>query len=355
MLVRIAALLSSALALVQAQTAYTFGSAVPYSLTIDGGAPFSQVISNPSASSLSVHIASMELPAGATLTIGTLDNSDKMVITGFHTDLISDFFNQKEIVIKYTAPEYHNGTVVIIDKYFAGSTKHDDLESICSLSGDLSKPAACYAASEPVKYKASQAVARLLIGGSSLCTGWLIGSEGHLMTNNHCISTQANAAATQVEMHAECSTCDDPNNSVQLGCKGTIISSSSTLIATSYDLDFALIKLNLNAGVDLSKYGYLKVRDGPPVANEAVWLAGHPLGDPKRIAIATQGSDHGTIVAPNMGSSCRPSETSYLLDTQGGNSGTPVMMSWLFTTAVAVMAMAMDTTLESQLLIFWHI
>ncbi|OQR88910.1 hypothetical protein THRCLA_10032 [Thraustotheca clavata] len=323
---RLVALLSfTLLALVQAQKAYSVGSAVPYSLTIDGGAPFSQVISNPTATSLSVHIASMELPTGATLTIGSLDGSDKMVLTGFQSNLYSDFINQKQIVINYSAPEYHNGTVVTIDKYFAASTTHNDLESICSTSGDLSSPSVCYQTSDAVKYKKSQAIARLVINGNSLCTGWLIGSEGHMITNNHCIGSAADAAATKVEMHAECATCSDPNNNAQLACKGTTVASSTTLIATNYDLDFTLVKLSVIAGIDLSQYGYLQVRDGQPVDNEPAWLAGHPKGYPKRIAILVNGGVPGTIVSANIGASCRSNEASYLLDTQGGSSGSPVM------------------------------
>ncbi|OQR87424.1 hypothetical protein THRCLA_22914 [Thraustotheca clavata] len=320
----VAALLLSTLALCQAQTADTIGSVVPYHLTIDGGAQFSQVISDPSATYLSVHIASMKLPTGAALTIGTLDDTDKMVLKGSQKDIISEYFAQPQIVIKYTAPEYHNGTVVTIDKYFAGLPKQSNLESLCSTT-DQSQPAVCYASTEPVKYNTAQAIARLFIGGTTLCTGWLIGSEGHLITNNHCISSAADAAATQVEMHAECATCTDSNNGVQLGCKGPIVASSTTLVATNINLDFTLVKLNLNAGISLSQYGYLKVRDGPPVANEKVWLTHHPLGDPKRIGIYIQNNVPGTIQSPNVGTTCYANEASYLLDTQAGSSGAPVM------------------------------
>ncbi|OQS06895.1 hypothetical protein THRCLA_20268 [Thraustotheca clavata] len=315
----------SSLALVSAQTPYSIGTSVPYLLTIDGGAPFSKVISDATASSLSVHIASMHLPPGATLTIGTIDNLDKVVLTGNQTNLVSDFFNKNQILVKYSAPTYHSGIVVTIDEYYAGSANNGNLESICSSNGDLAKPAACYKTSEATKYKASQAVARLTIGGSSLCTGWLVGSEGHLITNNHCISSTSAAATTQVELNAECSTCDDANNSVQLGCKGTIVASSVNLIATSYDLDFTLVKLNVKSGIDLTQFGYLQMRDSDPVLNEPVWIAGHPYGRPKQFALVVDGNVPGTIVATNLTDSCRPSEAGYRLDTLGGSSGSPVI------------------------------
>ena len=47
-------------------------------------------------------------------------------------------------------------------------------------------------------YVRAKAVARLLIGGTSACTGWLIGSEGHLLTNEHCIHNASDAASLQV-------------------------------------------------------------------------------------------------------------------------------------------------------------
>ncbi|RHY78299.1 hypothetical protein DYB30_012907, partial [Aphanomyces astaci] len=69
-------------------------------------------------------------------------------------------------------------------------------ESICN--SDESLNVVCYKDTEPAKVSKSLAVARLLIGGS-WCTGWLFGSEGHLITNNHCINNDAAAANTRVE------------------------------------------------------------------------------------------------------------------------------------------------------------
>nr|AIG56218.1 secreted protein [Achlya hypogyna] len=323
----VSAIVFAVLASAAGQSPLKIASSVPYALTIDGSAPVSTVISNTRATSLSVHIASMNLPPGATLTIGTVDGKDKVVYTGAHTNLVSDYFIQNKVVVSYAAASYSNNTtpLVAIDKYFAGTPDAGGLESICSTTGDLSRPAACYATSEPVKYAKARAIARLVIGGSSLCTGWLFGSEGHLLTNNHCINNDRLAASTQVEFGAECASCSDGSNNVQLACKGTIVASNVTLLATSSKLDFALVKINLNAGVDLSKYGYLQARDSAPVLNEPVWLAGHPQGDPLRMAVATSNNAEGAIVSTNVTDSCKDNQVGYLLDTQGGSSGSPVM------------------------------
>ncbi|KDO16396.1 hypothetical protein SPRG_18077 [Saprolegnia parasitica CBS 223.65] len=165
------------------------------------------------------------------------------------------------------------------------------------------------------------------MGGSGLCTGWLFGADGYLLTNNHCIGTAAVAARTLVELGAACATCNDPRNNVQLACTGTVAASSVELIATSVELDFSLVKLNLLLDMDLSSYGYryLQARESPPTLHEPVWLVGHPGGKPKRIVTITDGGTTGSIVSLNVTNSCRSNEVGYLLHTQGGSSGSPVL------------------------------
>ena len=46
-------------------------------------------------------------------------------------------------------------------------------ESVCGQNE--SKDAVCYKSADPVAYKSSKAVARLLINGTELCTGWRLG------------------------------------------------------------------------------------------------------------------------------------------------------------------------------------
>ncbi|KAE9316022.1 hypothetical protein PR003_g18828, partial [Phytophthora rubi] len=89
-----------------------------------------------------------------------------------------------------------------------------DQESICG-DGDQSLPAKCYALGTnlseglPQAYATAQAVARLLINNTYLCTGWLGGSEGHLFTNHHCFEQEDWALTTDFEFAAESSSCSD--------------------------------------------------------------------------------------------------------------------------------------------------
>ncbi|KDO23015.1 hypothetical protein SPRG_11861 [Saprolegnia parasitica CBS 223.65] len=314
-------------AAVSAQTALRFSTPVPISLTLNGSGPVTQVLSSDRATSLSVHIASMHLPPGATLTIGTEDGRDKVVYSGDLRDVYSAVFTQPRILLNYSSPTYSmnssSAPIVTIDTYFVGGAG-GGTESICTSTGDASKPAACYA-SDVAKTKASKAVARLRMGGSGLCTGWLFGADGYLLTNNHCIGTAAVAATTSIELGAACATCNNPSNNVQLACKGTVVASSVELIATSVELDFSLVKLNLLLDMDLSSYGYLQARDSTAVLNEPIWLVGHPGGKPTRMATVVEGNATGSIVSLNVANSCQSNEVGYLLDTQGGSSGSPVL------------------------------
>ena len=79
-----------------------------------------------------------------------------------------------------------------IDKWAHGYKSGVTMSAICG--ADDKEWAACYDGTDI--YEMSRTVARLLVQGSSACTGWLIGSEGHLMTNNHCIGSQDDADNT---------------------------------------------------------------------------------------------------------------------------------------------------------------
>lgn len=163
-------------------------------------------------------------------------------------------------------------------------------------------------------YNKSKAVARLLIGGSSACTGWLVGSEGHLMTNEHCISTQSVAGNTDYEFMAEggCST-----NCASWGaCPGTVVATSGTLIQDDADLDYALILLPGNPS---ATYGYLRMRSTAPAVGENIYIPQHPQAWGKKIASCTvSGFTNGCSSSSYL-------DVGYYCDTQGGSSGSPVI------------------------------
>lgn len=182
--------------------------------------------------------------------------------------------------------------------------------------------AGCYEDSDPEVYARGRAVVRLLIQGSGLCTGWLVGSEGHMMTNNHCIDTASDALNTDYEFGAEGACLE---NCPQLACDGTIETTSGTLIQTSGDLDYSLVLLDPALA---EEYGFLQLRSTDPVPEERIYIPQHPAGRGKEIAVFStdpaDGSGFGEIDTVFQSGGPRRLAT-YYADTEGGSSGSPVI------------------------------
>jgi hypothetical protein len=155
-----------------------------------------------------------------------------------------------------------------------------EVEAICGV--DDKEWAPCYYGT--AMYEKSKSVARLLIQGSWACTGWLLGSEGHLMTNHHCIESQDDADNTDYEFMAE----------------------GATLTST---------------------YGYLQFRDSLPDPGERIYIPQHPGAKGKQLAVLDDQSPdycriHSTDRPPCIGG---PGDIGYYCDTEGGSSGSPVI------------------------------
>ncbi|RHY40916.1 hypothetical protein DYB30_003470, partial [Aphanomyces astaci] len=203
----------------------------------------------------------------------------------------------------------------------------EQLESICNT--DESQNNVCYKDSEPAKVSKSKAIARLRLNYiGSWCTGWLFGSEGHLMTNHHCINSADAAAFTRVEFDAVTPGCQD--SSSRGSHPGKIAAENVTVIFSDRALDFALVKVNLIDEFDLTPYGYLQASDQTVKVNDTAYVMGHPNGRPRRIAMVKDGAPTGRITTTNY-TEAKPSlclnvdRLGHNLDTEKGSSGTPLL------------------------------
>jgi hypothetical protein len=297
---------------------------------------WSDVIHFPDATYICPHFGRLELGAGDFVVVRSPDGSRSWRYEGAGVDGLGrspDGFwgihiaGDTAVVELWTAGE-EGGFGYVIDRFARGFTRSEmgggEPEAIIGV--DDSEWAPCYETSEPIVYDKGRAVARLLINGSGLCTGWLVGNEGHLMTNNHCISTQGAASNTNYEFMAEGADCS--TNCWQLQCPGAIVTTSGTLIDTSYDYDYALVQLSVNPS---GTYGYFTLRPEGGTPGERLYIPQHPMGWGKKIAVfSSHPSDPdgwpfvvsksyggcGTRPGPDMG---------YRADTQGGSSGSPVL------------------------------
>lgn len=229
-----------------------------------------------------------------------------------------------------------------VDQQEAASSSPDaeksdeDNESLCG--GDESREAVCLENSsdptEQAMYKASEPVARLVIRKDNnmnvaYCTGFLLGCEGHLVTNQHCIRNWLDALNTFIEFYAEARSCGSKSCETRGACPGRITAGNATLTAVSTDLDYALIKISASAGQDISSLfaqvgGYLQLRARGPTLQEEIYIPQYPLGQGKRIASTSSGRS-GRIESLTAGECGGGGDAGYYVDTQEGSSGSPVI------------------------------
>ncbi|EEY66749.1 uncharacterized protein PITG_17306 [Phytophthora infestans T30-4] len=254
---------------------------------------------------------------------------------GFTVDEV--LFSPKELVAEV---KHLQGAVKVplISTANATDSKDDfNKESVCGT--DESVEAACAPSSTnseegAVMLLKSQPVARLSIikeNGMEIayCTGWLIGCEGHMITNQHCISTDQDALNTKVEFFAESESCGGSETcDTRGGCPGSAGVTGTTLVAVSEDLDYALVRLGVNMTLTnfsklYEKTGYLRFRGSGAVLNEDIYIPQHPLGYGKRIAWLYNGQP-GRVESLTV-TECRDDDVGYYVDTQEGSSGSPII------------------------------
>jgi hypothetical protein len=312
------------------------------------GIVWEQTFHWPEASYIALHFAKFDLAPGDVVVISSPDGKFEYRYKekGKEVKHIKDKKKNKQIsefwathipgdtaVAKLYSKSKKSGWGFVIDKWVRGyepdfvaallggleAETDATIEAICS--SDDKEWAKCYQGT--TMYTKARAVARLLINGSSACTGWLLGSEGHLMTNNHCIDSQSDASNTDYEFMAEGATCST-DCSGWFACPGTVEASSATLVQTDANLDFSLVLLPTNV---TSTYGYLQLRNALPTVGERIYIPQHPGAKGKQLAVNSDIDGgycdvYSTNETPCMGG---PGDIGYYADTEGGSSGSPVL------------------------------
>ena len=189
-------------------------------------------------------------------------------------------------------------------------------ESVCDT--DTSKNAICYKSKDPVAYTRSKAVARLLIDGTELCTGWRIGPNNRMLTNNHCFTSTESAGETEIWFNYQCTTCGGYDTVKPIKVWG------KEVVSTNKTYDYTLFSVQNFSSVQ--KFRYLSLDTQRPVKGQALYVPQHPAGDPTRIAGAL-GEKAGNCDVQNNAYTGYASESdvSYYCDTEGGSSGSPVL------------------------------
>jgi uncharacterized repeat protein (TIGR02543 family) len=311
------------------------------------GVVFEQTFYYPEAGYIAIHFSDFDLAKGDVMEISSPDGryyyeykekGKKIKNRKTNTEeMISEFWAihipGDTAIVRLIGKNKRNSYGFVIDKWVRGYEEGyiqallaDDMEdglsrlqAICN--SDDKEWAKCYLGTD--MYNESKAVCRLLMNGSSACTGWLLGSEGHVMTNNHCIGSQSTASNTDFEFMAEGATCSTSCTG-WLSCPGTVEADAGTLIQTDSNLDYTLVLLPSNV---TSTYGYMQLRDTLPALDERIYIPQHPGAKGKMLAVESDTDGpyakiYSTNEAPCMGG---PGDIGYYADTEGGSSGSPVL------------------------------
>ena len=166
-----------------------------------------------------------------------------------------------------------------IDEVAAGFVQEDeDAAGIICGNPDFEN-AICYTGS--TQCQRGRAVARLLANRISLCAGWLASSSNHLITNEHCLKSQADATNTDFEFLAEAPACGTPN--CQLCHPGQFTISGANFLRANADLDCALVQFpNHNPAATC---GFLEIDNRVGILNEQICMVSHPAGRAKEFVI----------------------------------------------------------------------
>jgi hypothetical protein len=140
-------------------------------------------------------------------------------------------------------------------------------------------------------------------GWNYVCTAFLVSSD-LMLTNQHCIATQAEAQSALVDF--------DFNEDGRIGRTVRL----SQLLDTDYALDYSVVRLS--EPVDR---GPLRLGLTHPAEKERLLIIQHPAGEPKQVSI-----DDCTVGWPLVaGRGSEKTDFGHHCDTMGGSSGSPVL------------------------------
>lgn len=290
-------------------------------------------IHHPGATYIALHFAEFDLPVGERLRVSDPTGVESYTLSGrgkrnagqfwarhIKGDrLLLEFSTRRAVASGFEIDRYAAGYVDLIPSMGFGGPGED---AICG--EDDKKNAICYEDTEPVVYDRARAVARLLIQGVTLCTGWLASADNHLITNEHCITDASDALNTDYEFMAEVDRC--PHSSCVL-CNDGAVFEGATFIQDNANLDYALVRID--SGDPAASYGYLEIDDRDAVTGEPIYIPQHPGGYAKEIAIdSSDPDDPGWCEVDGFTTACSGSgylDIGYQCDTKGGSSGSPVL------------------------------
>lgn len=298
---------------------------------------------------IKVHFKRFQIPEGAFVEVSNPENSETYRYEGNnHSQATFDPVAGEDGVTRFSAMSITGDTAVIrlvipagvtwtadhgveIDRYYAGhpeAVQPNNIsentmfntaipESTCGVNER--RDVACWESSHPVEFERTRPVARLLMDGSGLCTGWRVGSDNHMFTNNHCLDNESRLQNTEVWFNYQKTDCNGSTYA------GTVKVTGAQMLKTDYTLDYTLF--TVNNFEQIAQFGYFGLDVRTPTKNEYIYIPQHGAGNPKELSIESDQNSGGlcqidVAVANGRGTG---TDTGYFCDTIGGSSGSPVL------------------------------
>ena len=299
-------------------------------------------ITRPGASFVKVHFAHMQLAEGDTVTVANPAGSEVYTYPGaaFTTDRNPGFWamsisGDRAIVRLHSA---NGGSRVVVDGFTHGLNVNFDtqsrpfgdfseLQSTCGANERVD--VACYRESHPEHFANTAPVALLIVeSGQWVCTGWRVGPNNHMLTNQHCIEEQAQLPTTEIWFNYQreqsmCSAIGHSNDS--LPTTNVTKVTGQTLIDSDFTLDYSLFSLMPESFAQVAPFGYLRLDPRDPEPGEAIYIPQHGGGEPKQFGINSDQDAGGVCRINDIVMNGRTDKVAYFCDTTGGSSGSPVI------------------------------
>lgn len=298
-------------------------------------------VHQPGAQFVKVHFKKFKLPQGAHVTVSDPSGREVYTYDGLdHKQATYNVAAGENGLTQFSAMSVFGDTAIVtlhmpanaqwnslkhgiyVDRIDAGSDEQaiaEELAQISTCGAMERRDVACWESSHQRQFERTRPVARLLMGGSGLCTGWRVGDDNHMFTNNHCVETQSGVANTEVWFNYQHTTCNGSTFA------GTVKVTGATMLKTNYNLDYTLFTVNDFASI--SNFGNFGLDVRTPVQGELIYIPQHGAGNPKEMSIESDQNSNGLCqidVAIENGRAT-DTDTGYMCDTIGGSSGSPVL------------------------------
>ncbi|KAL3672733.1 hypothetical protein V7S43_002024 [Phytophthora oleae] len=298
-----------------------------------------------SATTMWLHFSSVNLASGSHLIVSSLNGSKALSVassSGITTTPISG----NGLVLQFVPPSQDcsadsNSTIVLESvgySYSSDSTVVNEERAICG-SADTMKNVVCFSSgSDEDKTMASKAKAVMRTQRTRddnaiiTCTAWLWGTQGHIISNNHCFSSQEMVDAAKFEFDVQTTGCSDDCTFATCPIGKTLAGKDNVkFIKSDATLDYSVMQITNDAASYISTYGYLQVRSTAPTKGEEIYIPQQPKGGAKKITKTQDDADSQAAVVLNLDFSVAVKGVTYShliaysADTEVGSSGSPVL------------------------------